>query len=634
MSIVFNENQQEAVNWNEGPLLVLAGPGSGKTTVLTQRIIRLIKETPDERFRILALTFTQNAARNMRNKIDESVSIGRERVYLTTFHSFSADVIRQHGMLEGIKTAFNIMTTDLDREGLLLEVIQENIEKGLDFKKEDIRYMGQIKSFLVQCLELSEEPKPDSEHNKAKYLFYHYLNKMKNTGRIDYEGMLYFAWVLLGKKQVRKHYSIVYKYICVDEYQDTNFSQYSVLIRLLKDDHPNLFVVADDDQIIYQWNGASPERLNAIIKNYNMQILQLPENYRCPGEVVDIANKMIVNNNKRYSAKKPGMSISHQSQGDAVRLEAFETIDEEIYWVISDIKQNYRNPADTKIMGRTHKLLNDAKNIFNANGLDAVIHQKKSEFESFQMRFLHSLLRLFSTRSDKFFFQRLSASFYQLEGINIDYHIVFGQGSFTGGDLLSAWVKIVLDHERISDHTKKYISRIINDNFYIEYEDLINITIEWLDSFEGSNEESFEEFNNYLSEREIFNNLCIDIKSLSHEKLSLGAFLQELDLRDKAEPAPSNAFELITIHGAKGLEFKHVYLIGMVDDILPSYSSIRKGSPEGALEEERRSCYVAITRTQETLVMTYSSKYWNWPKNPSRFLIEMGLLPNKMDIFL
>jgi DNA helicase-2/ATP-dependent DNA helicase PcrA len=626
MAISLNENQQTAVNWNTGPLLVLAGPGSGKTTVLTQRIIRLIKESPDERFRILALTFTQNAARNMRNRIDEAVSEGRERVYLTTFHSFSADVIRQHGSLEGIKTDFNVMTTDLDQEGLLLEVIKESIEKGFDFKREDIRYMGQIKSFLVQCLVLPEVPEPDTELNKVKYLFYHYLLKMKNTGRIDYEGMLYFAWILLSKKQVQKHYSIVYKYICVDEYQDTNFSQYSVLTRLLKNESPNLFIVADDDQIIYQWNGASPERLSAIIEKYDMQILQLPENYRCPGEVVNIANKMIICNKNRYNNKKPGISISHYSQGNAVILESFDNLDNEIFWIINDIRRKSRSPNDTKIMGRTHKILKDAQNLFKSNGLSTVIHQRKSEFESFPMRFLHSLLRLFSARSDKVYFQRLSASFYQIEGINIDYHVVIGQSSFTGGDLLKAWVKTILEHNRISEQTKEYVSMIINDNFYLAYEDLINVTTNWLDTFDEAIDMAQKEFSNYLSEKEIFINLCADIKSLNSENLSISAFLQELDLRDKSEPIPRDSFELITIHGAKGLEFKHVYLVGMVDDILPSYNSTKPNANPGALEEERRSCYVAITRTQETLTMTYSSRYGNWYKQPSRFLKEMGLL--------
>jgi len=626
MLLTLNENQKEAINWNEGPLMVLAGPGSGKTTVLTERIIRLIKEYPDDRFRILALTFTQNAAKNMLNKIDEAIVTGRERILPTTFHSFSADIIRQHGSLEGIKTDFSIMTIDLDEESLLLEIINESIEKGLDFKKEDIRYMPQIKSFLIQCIETDEEIDLNTEHKKAKYLFCQYVSKMKNSGRINYEGMLYFAWMLLGKKQVRKHYSTVYKYVCVDEYQDTNISQYNILIRLLKDENPNLFVVADDDQIIYQWNGASPERLKSLISRYDMQILQLPENYRCPADVVDIANKMIINNFNRYNAKKPGVSISNKLGENIIIVKSFDSFYDEINWIISDIKKKSRKPNDTKIMGRTHKLLKDTQEIFTINGINAVIRQRKNEFESFPMRFLHSLLRLFISRSDKVFLQRLLSSFYQIEGINIDYHIIIGHSSFTGGDLLLAWINTTLEEKRVSETTKNFVAMINSENHYIDYEKLIYAIIEWLDSFEDSIDSASEDFSNYLSEKNIFYSLINDIKKLYPERLTFNTFLQEIDLRDKSEPVPENSFELITIHGAKGLEFKHVYLVGMVNDILPSYNSIKPNASHGALEEERRSCYVAITRTQKTLTMTYSSKYGNWGKEPSIFLYEMELL--------
>jgi len=624
--IILNSNQQEAVNWGEGPLMVLAGPGSGKTTVLTQRIIRILNESVGERFRILALTFTKNAAKNMREKIDSAVSRGRERVYLTHFHSFCVDVIRQHGELEGIDTTFSILTIDEDRQELLLEIINEAIEKGLDFKKEDVKYFSVINSALERCIIQEEEPIPNSDNEKAAYLFYHYVKKMKTTARIDYAGLLYFTWLLLGKKQVFKHYSIVYKYICVDEYQDTNLVQYKLLTRLLKEDNPNIFVVADDDQIIYQWNGASPERLNEIITIYNMQILQLPENYRCPAEVVNIANKMIARNTFRYPSKISGVSLSDEDNINSVQLLSFNSFDEEIEWIANDIGSKNRTNKDTKIMARTRKLLEDTKSRLGELGINSVIHQRKIEFETPSMRFLHSLLRLFSSRADRIRLQRLLAAFYQIEGINIDYHSVIGQTSFTNGDLLKAFIRAVSDHNRIEDKTKKFIYTIDNDSYYINYNSFAELIFDWLDSFENDDSKPEEEYDNYLSEKKIFNLLKEEIEQETTDKLSLSAFLQELDSRDKADPVPEDAFELITIHAAKGLEFENVYLIGMADDLLPSYNSIKKGANPENLEEERRSCYVAITRTLKTLTMTYSSNYYGWPKKPSRFLFEMGLL--------
>jgi len=624
--LVLNPNQQEAVNWGDGPLMVLAGPGSGKTTVLTQRIIRILNESIGERFRILALTFTKNAAKNMREKIDAAVSKGRERVYLTHFHSFCVDVIRQHGELEGIDTTFSILTTEEDRQELLLEIINEAKEKGLDFRKEDIRYLWFINSALEKCIFQEEEPIPNSDETKAKYLYYHYVKKMKTTARIDYAGLLYFAWILLGKKQVFKHYSVVYKYICVDEYQDTNFVQYKLLTQLLKEENPNLFVVADDDQIIYQWNGASPERLDEIIIKYKMQILQLPENYRCPTDVVNIANKMIAKNANRYPSKIPGVSLSGEIIRNSIQLFSFESLDEEMTWIAEDILSKGRTNKDTKIMGRTRKLLEDAQSNFKNVGINSVIYQRKIEFESPSMRFLHSLLRLFSSRADRIRLQRLLSAFYQIEGVNIDYHSVIGQSGFTDGDLLKAYIKTVYEHDRIMDETKKFVCQIDNDSYYIEYTRLIELIFNWLDSFENEDSLSEKSYNIYLSEKNIFQRLKDEIEQEITDKLSLGIFLQELDSRDKTDPVPEGAFELITIHAAKGLEFENVYLIGMVEDILPSYNSIKNGARPESLEEERRSCYVAITRTLKTLTMTYSSKYYGWQKNPSRFLIEMELL--------
>jgi DNA helicase-2/ATP-dependent DNA helicase PcrA len=360
-----------------------------------------------------------------------------------------------------------------------------------------------------------------------------------------------------------------------------------------------------------------------------MQVLQLPENYRCPPDVVNIANKMIGHNKNRFPTKSPGISISEQSEKKVIILKAFNSIEEEILWIINDIKQKGRNPGNTKILGRNHKLLNETKSIFIANGINAVIHQRKNEFTSFPMRFLHSLLRLFSTRGDKVYLQRLLSSFYQIEGINIDYHDIIGQSSFSGNDLLKAWVEKALVSDKVSESTKEYISLIINEDYFKNFEKLINISFEWLDLFEATNDNSQDDFNNYLLEKKVFNTLRTDIDSLNSSEIPLSVFLQELDLRDKSEKVPENSFELITIHGSKGLEFQNVYLIGMVNDILPSYNSIKPTSKPELLEEERRSCYVAITRTQQSLTITYSSMYWNWPKEPSIFLTEMDLIPTQ-----
>ncbi|MBN2435890.1 MAG: ATP-dependent helicase [Spirochaetes bacterium] len=627
-ALQLNESQQEAYSWDDGSLLVLAGPGSGKTTVLTERIVRLLVESPDERFRILALTFTQNAARNMQKRVNEAVEINSARTYISTFHSFCAEVIRQHGDTLDIKTDFSILNQDVDREELLLEVIDDLKNAGYEYEKEDIYYLPTINSVLEQDYVIEIEPIPDTDENKVKLLYYRYIEKMKHSGRIDYPGLIYFAIRLLEKKHIAKHYNIVYKYVCIDEYQDTNLAQFRLLSQLVEKDNPNLFVVADDDQILYQWRGASPERLQDLIDHFNMTIVQLPENYRCPVEVVNIANKMISNNRSRYGEKQPGISKVSEKTEDCIRVERFESIEYEIQWIADDIKSNKRTPTETKIMGRTRKLLITAQKLFEQNGISAVIHQRKAEFRTAPLKFLHSLLKLLANRGDKVKLQHLSSSFYQLEGINIDVHETIGHAPFTGGDLLKAWFELSRQRKGLSENTSKYFSLIDFDKAMVDYYQLIENTFTWIESFDQVDHQNPEIFNEYSEEKEIWYLLQKEIIDSGGESQTLSRFLQELDLYDKSEPLPPDAFELITIHGAKGLEFEHVYLIGMVNDMLPAYRSIKNGARPELLEEERRSCFVAITRTQKTLTMTYSDRYNNWSKEPSMFLYEMDLLEN------
>jgi DNA helicase-2/ATP-dependent DNA helicase PcrA len=626
-SFNFNNNQQKAYEWNEGPLLVIAGPGSGKTTVLTERIIRLLNESSGERFRILSLTFTKKAADNMRSRIDRSLVEERERATLATFHAFCTDVIRQHGDIADIRTDFGIMTEELDRQELLLEVIYDLAKKEYGFEKEDVRLLPKITSFMEQCLFLEKAPAPDSDLNRVKVLFFHYLERMRSTGRIDYPGILYFAWFILGNKHISKHYHVVYKYICVDEYQDTNLAQYNILERLVPPDAPNLFVVADDDQILYQWNGASPERLSQIKETYKMKVLPLPENYRCPGEVVEIANRMIKRNTSRFEVREPGISYSNNQKGDVVRLKSFESDQDELQWIALDIKTNKRMPADTVIMGRTRKLLESAQVVLEQSGIPSVIQQRKNEFESSPLRFVHALLRMLVSRGEKVQLQRLSAAFFRLEGINIDIHETIGTAALEGGDLLKAWVRLALSRKETAVNTRDYLSAISFDRDLVDFYSLIDRSFAWINAIRVSdNPELMKEFDEYMQEKEAWDRLQQEIDSQSQSDITLSTFLQELDLRDKGKPVPFGAYELITIHGAKGLEFKHVYLIGMVEDILPSYNSTKSDARPEFLEEERRACYVAITRTQGTLTMTYAKRYNGWSKQPSRFLNEMQLL--------
>src|SRR5208337_2430754 len=313
-----NENQRLAVEWNGGPILVLAGPGSGKTTVLTLKVARLLSEDPD--ISVLALTFTVKAAEEMRERLDRITNMSADRAHLCTFHSFAGDILRQHGSHVGIQPDFSLLTLDDDRLALL-DIICSN---SVTIPQNDDKPFSEELQLLIRKIQNQRSLLPPDRKNllvlldglfsesyngeqSVKFfaetptwvpdLFRAYCQVQQESNRLDYGGLLYFAKILLTQNPgVTRLTQFAWPYVCVDEFQDTNRAQYDLLQSLVPHDHPNLFVVADDDQIIYQWNGASPERLQALRKDYRMEIIQLPENYRCPAIIVKLASNLIHHN--------------------------------------------------------------------------------------------------------------------------------------------------------------------------------------------------------------------------------------------------------------------------------------------------------------------------------------------------
>ena len=291
-----NENQRRAVEWGKKPLLVLAGPGSGKTFVLTMRVARLIRESPNARFRVLGLTFTRTAANMMRERVEHLLGPEARRARLTTFHSFCVEVLRQHGSHLGLRPDFEILTQDADR----LQVLGEAIRKA------DAPNMPSVsdRSVAVMIDHLlrtghdggHDTPLPFSgfERDWIRPIYTGYVDTLLRNNRLEFETLLVCCLRLFRKHpRIAKHYRIVYPYICVDEYQDTNRAQDLLVRALCPEDCAHFFVVADDDQIMHQWNGASPERLRKLQRDYKMSVIRFPESYRCPPAVVKLANSLI-----------------------------------------------------------------------------------------------------------------------------------------------------------------------------------------------------------------------------------------------------------------------------------------------------------------------------------------------------
>lgn len=631
-----NANQQAAVCWENGPLLVLAGPGSGKTKVLTTRIARLIADSPEKRFRVLGLTFTTKAADEMRSRIDGMITDGRDRVQLATFHSFAADVLRQHGSHVGFKPDFVILNQTADRESVLLDAIRECAKHGVDTDDADVKLLPFLDRLLDTCThsdEVRNRVRDPDLADKAAALFSEYRHQLEKTNRLDFPCLLGKAIELLeSKPAVARLLRTAYTRVCVDEFQDTNYSQYRFLRAIVGDAPPDLFVVADDDQIIYQWNGASPERLSQLRTEYKMSVVQLPANYRCPPAVIGLANKLIQHNLSRSADKQPLVAIKVEEQTDSVRLQNFESIDEELTWVAGDIAgRGLKAQAQCVVLARTKKVLDAAAAALQAAGVTPALNLRKDEFESVPFRWLHSILRLANARGDREQLRRTCKAFYSIEGLDLRVEQVVASAAVTGGDLMRAWFDETLAKD-LSNLTREFLVQLrLRIVSRLDFQAFITTSLDWFRQIHADDGRDQEALGDFEAEEAMWRELVQSIGDRLGEGLTLEAFLQEMDLAPKVPPPPPNATRCLTIHSSKGMEFAHVYLVGLVEDQLPSFQAVKRGDDSRELQEERRNCFVAITRAQESLTLTYANRYSGWAKTPSRFLVEMGLLGGRSD---
>jgi len=630
--------QKKTAEWGEGSLLVLAGPGSGKTRVLTCRIAKILHASQDKNFRILGLTFTNKAADEMRLRVAGLVPGQENRLFIGTFHSFCADVLRQHGVHLGINPNFQIYSQDFDLQAVLDEAVKEVKKESdiiTDLDKKTLPVIHRLKSFLIepdQCGDVFR----DKEFGKRMALVYPaYEKELSRRNSLDFNSLIFQTYRLFVKfPAFAKRYRTVYPYICVDEFQDTNEAQYKLIRALSGDEYKNLFIVADDDQIIYQWNGASHKRIEQLAKDYSPEILQLPTNYRCPPEVVSIANNLISYNFLRSPDKKP-LTAFKTTSGDpeVVRLlPRFSDFGAEANGIGEDIKRLHSNQlGSVVVLARNRKLLDGVLKGLQDQGIAAIIAQRKDEFISTPFVWLHSVLRLVSNGQDRASLEALCGAFAQLTNVEIDPDDVVTQAQSSTLGYLQHWIKFVEQKSAITI-TKEIIGELRafisgGNNFRLFSKNAIN----WFGKLIkepalSSNTEGEEVFIGYEEERSVWEELVKEIVTSLGVELSLEAFLQELQMHSKESRIKPNTVVLMSIHGAKGKEFDHVYLAGLVEDELPSFQSKQKGDKSPEMEEERRNCFVAITRAIKSLTLTYSEKYRGWNKSPSRFLIEMGLI--------
>ena len=616
-----NENQRQAVDWNNGPLLVLAGPGSGKTGVLTLRVARLLEE--NQNASALALTFTNKAAAEMRERVDQLLGEHAERAQLCTFHSFATDVLGQHGSHLGIRPDFRPLTQDEDRIGILEEVIDDLPGAGGELPSDRKNLLNVIDRLFSESYDgEGESSSLASTPDWLPLLYRRYCEALIKANRLDFGSLLYFATRLLREKPtVARVVRLGWTHVCVDEFQDTNRAQYDLLRLIAPEKRHNLFVVADDDQIIYQWNGASPKRFQDLRRDYDVQTIQLPESYRCPPAIVSIANRLIAHNARRTDGKRT-MSVrdTRHPYPDAVRYGVFPSPEQEAEFVGRDIHERGLPASDCVVIGRTNSLIQGAAEGLRDSGHEAYVHRKKNEFDSPVLNVLVEALRLANSRHDRVVLRRVCLAWERLTGVVIEPHAVGATAALVGGDFLRAWVDVAAAAG--AEGSESPLQRVRTDLVDgLRFPEVVDWFLD-----EGWRSWGGDEFAE-LTEEEIvtWNALHHEIVTEYGSSVTLNTYLQQLDLSSKTPPPGVRALRCMTVHGSKGLEFKHVYLIGMAQDVFPSYRALKKGLTSKEVEEERRSCFVAITRVRQTLTLTRSRRYYGRWKGASQFLGEMGV---------
>lgn len=618
-----NENQRTAVSWNSGPLLVLAGPGSGKTRVLTFRVARLLEEHED--VAALALTFTNKAAAEMRERVEALLGERTSRARLHTFHSFAASILRQHGSHLGLRPDFSLITQDQDQIAILNEIIAKLPDYETPLPTDRKNLLSLIERLFAESYDgYGDAPSLIRTPDWLPHLFVSYCDTLLASNRLDFGSLLHFARRLLKEKPgVARVVRIGWTHVCVDEFQDTNKAQYDLLRLIAPDKQHNLFVVGDDDQIIYQWNGASPERLAHLQRDYEMDVIQLPECYRCPAPIIELANHLIAHNRVRTPGKTPITARSRMDlNSNPVRYGIFASPEKEAAFIPKDIRTRGLRGEECVVLGRSVKLIERAADALRDAGYEAYLARQKNDFESASVCVMVEALRLANGRHDRDILRRLCLAWKKLSGQTLEVDDVVANAALVGGDFLRAWTDAASTDTTGCATLTRIRSDLVDSLAFLEI-------IDWFLN-QGWQLWSEKDDQDAADEVTTWQNLHDEIvREYNHGNLTLNAYLQQMDLTSKTPRPGPDAVRCMTMHGAKGLEFKHVYLIGMAQEVLPSYYALQNGERSKEVEEERRNCFVAITRAEETLTLTRSAQYYGYLKAPSQFLAEMGIRDNK-----
>lgn len=609
-----NPQQREAVEINSGSLLVFAGAGSGKTRVITTKIAYAITQLGVKPYEILAVTFTNKACREMKERVESFIGEDlASQTVIRTFHSFGVWLLRKYGHLVGLAPDFTIYD-DKDSAQLLAQCFPNDQKKDIDQAAKQISMYKDKMSMP-----------PESDGRLCAY-YEAYQHKLEETGNVDFADMIIKSIELLKKhEEVKQYIHNRFSMILVDEYQDSNTAQYILLQQLVG---PSTFVcvVGDDDQSIYRFRGAQVKNILNFPKVFpNTKTVVLGKNYRCTQSILEVAKDVIQNNKSRAEKEL----CAEKSGGLKPRLYYVNSEFDEAQQVINLIKQG--NPDNCAVIYRTNAQSKAFEDRLIMNGIPYHIVGSLRFYDREEIRDSIALFALLSNPRDTVAFQRMVNK--PPRGIG---DVSIGKIVQQGGDMIAASRDLLSDNSikgKAAEGLKNFVDTYENCRSFIDKEDNSDLLKRILRSFgimEYYVKRDEDEHSRDSSRVENLNQL---VNMLTSDDFSEGMdgihnFLEYIALDPSAlgtqEGSNESGVTLITMHNTKGLEYDRVFVVGMEDEIFPS---LREGSTNEDLEEERRICYVAMTRARKELYLFSASQRMVWGRtgeeSPSRFLSEI-----------
>lgn len=606
-----NEKQKEAVFHTEGPVLILAGAGSGKTRVLIHRISYLIDRCGVNPYHIMAITFTNKAAGEMRERVDKMIGFGSESIWVSTFHATCVRILRRYIDKLGYATNFTIYDGD-DQKTLMKDVCKKlQIDTKQTKEKTILNAISAAKDELISPTEFMIKSAGDFSKKKIADAYREYQEALLKNNAVDFDDLIVKTVELFkADPAILENYQKRFQYIMVDEYQDTNTAQFE-LIRLLAGGSKNLCVVGDDDQSIYKFRGANIHNILDFEKVYaDAKVIKLEQNYRSTQTILNAANAVIQNNTKR----KDKALWTDQGDGEKIHFRTFDTAREEAEFIVDDINRKCRNErkeyGDFAILYRTNAQARMLEEQFVLDGTPYEVVGGTNFYARREIKDILAYLKTIDNGQDDIAVKRIinvpkrgiGATTVTRVQAYADENGMSFYDAIRQADQIDTIGKSAIKLEPFSTLIQGFRGKLE----YYDLKDLMKDILEKTSYIEELKSSGEEDADDRIANVEELVSKVVSYQNAADEP-TLSGFLEEValvaDLDNMKED--DNHVLLMTLHSAKGLEFSNVYLAGMEDGVFPSYMTIVSDQQDD-MEEERRLAYVGITRAKENLTICYA----------------------------